>query len=41
MKQKKKIDARMLNKITNKELKIRTDIPIQILEFEDKLFRPH
>ena len=38
---KKITDARMLNKITNKELKIRTDIPIHILEFEDKLFRPH
>ena len=30
----------MLNKITNKEIKIRTDIPPHIFDLEDKLFRP-
>lgn len=38
---KKITDARMFNKITNKEIKIRTDIPPHIFELEDKLFRPH
>lgn len=38
---KKITDARMLNKITNKEIKIRTDIPPHVFDLEDKLFRPH
>jgi transposase len=34
-------DARLLNKITNREIKMRTSIPIQLQETVIKILRPH
>jgi hypothetical protein len=38
---KKITDARLLNKITNKELKIRTSVPDHMKATISKILRPH
>ena len=38
---KKVTDARMLNKITGKEITIRAEIDVKILEYVQKLNAPH